>query len=303
MLREHLAGFLLQLEREHKAALTLAAYRRDLVRWLGHLERNCTALPSSAPNDPLFLRMYLRERSAEGVSNRSLARFIAALSRFQKYLAAKGVGKDQLFSLPRVKYKVPLPAFLPQDDAARLCEPSATNSKTPAYITWRDFVIVSLLYMTGMRREEIAKLKVSDLDLPRRLVTVIGKGNKQRVVPFGDSMLADLQEYLSQRERLLVGRVDAVNSLFLNRKGGPVSVRAIDQLVKNYGKALGVGLTPHMLRHSFATHLLENGSDIMVIKELLGHASLSTTQKYTHVTAEALKRAYKQAHPRSGSTG
>jgi site-specific recombinase XerD len=130
---------------------------------------------------------------------------------------------------------------------------------------------------------------------------VVGKGNKERVVPLGDTTKADLVNYLAKREAFVEESGGVSPSLFLNRNGERLSVRSIDRLVKKFGQAQGVDLTPHALRHSLATHLLENGANLMLIKEILGHASLSTTQKYTHVTAEAMKRVYRDAHPRSGS--
>jgi site-specific recombinase XerD len=133
------------------------------------------------------------------------------------------------------------------------------------------------------------------------LIRVIGKGNKERVVPVGDATMVDLKAYLARRQEFVESRGVAVTSLFLNRQGGRLSVRSVDRLVKKFGRGEGLDFTPHALRHSFATHLLENGADLMLIKEILGHASLSTTQKYTHVTAETLKRVYRTAHPRSGS--
>jgi site-specific recombinase XerD len=133
------------------------------------------------------------------------------------------------------------------------------------------------------------------------LMRVIGKGNKERVVPIGETTLADLKAYLIRRQEFVGEKQVGGASLFLNLQGGPLSVRSVDRLVRKFGHGEGLDFTPHTLRHSFATHLMENGADMMLIKEILGHASLSTTQKYTHVTAETLKKAYQTAHPRSGS--
>jgi site-specific recombinase XerD len=154
-----------------------------------------------------------------------------------------------------------------------------------------------------LRREELGKLTLADLDIGRGLATTIGKGNKQRVVPVGDSTVPDLRHYLKIREEFAQGKQSREQHLFLNKAGRPLTVRSIDRLVKQFSKKHGMSFTPHTLRHSFATHMLENGADLVLIKEILGHASLSTTQKYTHVTAESMKRVYQKAHPRSGAKG
>ncbi|MEW5995544.1 MAG: tyrosine-type recombinase/integrase, partial [Candidatus Zixiibacteriota bacterium] len=133
------------------------------------------------------------------------------------------------------------------------------------------------------------------------LITVTGKGNKVRVVPIGEQTVSDVRRYLKLRREFLTQKGGSTSSLFVNRSGKPLGVRSIDRIVKKYGRSAGLELTPHTLRHSFATHLLENGADLMLIKEILGHSSLSTTQKYTHITAEVMKKVYQNAHPRSGS--
>jgi site-specific recombinase XerD len=151
-----------------------------------------------------------------------------------------------------------------------------------------------------MRRTELAELKLNDLNLATGLVTVVGKGNKERVVPMGDNTTNDLKNYLVYREKFLKDMKQSCPDLFLNKSGKKITGRSINRLVNSFAKKRGLNFTPHTLRHSFATHLLENGADLMLIKEILGHSSLSTTQKYTHVTAEAMKKQYQSAHPRSG---
>jgi len=152
-----------------------------------------------------------------------------------------------------------------------------------------------------VRREELAAVKLADIDMRQGMIRVIGKGNKERVVPVGEATMVDLKAYLARRQEFVESRGVSVTALFLNKQGGRLSGRSVDRLVKKFGQGEGLNFTPHALRHSFATHLLENGADLVLIKEILGHASLSTTQKYTHVTAETLKRVYQTAHPRSGS--
>ncbi|MEW6049947.1 MAG: tyrosine-type recombinase/integrase [Candidatus Zixiibacteriota bacterium] len=297
-----LAKYLHELAHIRKrSAKTIDAYRRDLQPWVEFLEQQYAALPDAAKNDPLFLRIYLQRRVTQGVSNRSIARFLSALSGFQKFLSAHKEGKPLLFKIPRIKYSGKLPSFVPQAEAVGLFEHETSRTDKGSYAYWRNYMMVALLYVTGLRREELAGVRLSDIDLSRGLITTIGKGNKQRVVPVGDNTLSDLKRYLEERERFAHMRASSAPHLFLNKAGQGVSVRTVDRLVKQFARSHGMEFTPHTLRHSFATHLLENGADLLLIKEILGHASLSTTQKYTHVTAESMKRVYQAAHPRSGS--
>ncbi len=215
-------------------------------------------------------------------------------------------------------------------------------------MAWRDYLMVSLFYLSGIRRAEMAGIKLADIDFRKQIIMVLGKGNKVRMVPYGDSIVSDMKHYLEARENFigpgagegacrphnpegfrqkskgLGADVDicrphnfigpgagegasrphtAVTNhkgyLFLNYRGEPLTVRSIDRIVKKYCAPLGRRVTPHMLRHSFATHMLENGADILAIKELLGHSSLTTTQKYTHISTDRLKAVYEKAHPRA----
>ncbi len=302
MLENFLTGYLKELKQERRYSdNTIESYRRDLTPWVAFLARMYSELPSTAKNDPLLLRMYLRERSEAKVSNRSLARFVSALSGFQKYIATKPGGKQLIFKLPRMKYAQKIPEFIPSQEVHRLFEHGNAREDKSSYVYWRDFIMIALLYATGIRREELTNIKLSDIELSSGTITVTGKGNKVRMVPVGDTTLSDLQAYLSKRDEFLGANSSHTPYLLLNRSGRPLTVRSVDRLVKKFGKGEGMEFTPHTLRHSFATHLLENGADLMLIKEILGHSSLSTTQKYTHITAESMKRAYKSSHPRSGA--
>jgi site-specific recombinase XerD len=307
MLQKALTDYFKYLESAGRySSKTVASYRRDLVPWVAFLEQRQAELPTAAKNDPLFLRLYLRQRSENNVSNRSLARFLSALSGFQKYLTKKSQYKGYVFKIPRMKFSAKIPSFIPQGEARHLFEHENARPDKNQYFYWRDYMMIALLYAAGLRREELAGIKIGDIDKQTGLLTVIGKGNKVRVVPIGERTLEDLEMYLQRRAEFLAQKgtmppSSPVSPLFLNKSGRPLSVRSIDRLVKKYGRHTGINLTPHTLRHSFATHLLENGADLMLIKEILGHSSLSTTQKYTHVTAEAMKKVYKTAHPRSGA--
>lgn len=279
---------------------TIAAYERDLQPWVVYLDKQYESLPNSTKNDPIYLRVYLRTRSEAKVSNRSLARFLSALSGFQKFLSSTPKGKKYIFKLPNIKYAQKIPSFVTQKESKQMLGHVTTEQDTKSYFYIRDFLIVALLYATGIRREELKKIKLSDIDRKHGTITVTGKGNKVRLVPLGEETLKDLNHYLKIRNDFISEKQTETDSLFLNKFGNTLSARSIDRLVKKFGRSKGLDFTPHTLRHSFATHLLENGADLILIKEILGHASLSTTQKYTHVTAETMKKAYKNAHPRSG---
>ncbi|MEW6413473.1 MAG: tyrosine-type recombinase/integrase [Candidatus Zixiibacteriota bacterium] len=302
MLSRLLSEYMKALQSDKRyAAKTIEAYRRDLSPWVRFLEERYKELPSARKNDPLFLRLYLRARSEENISNRSLARFLSALSGFQKFISAETHRKEYLFKLPVMKYRSRIPDFVPQSDINRLFRHDNVDLDKKRYSYWRDYIMIALLYATGIRREELASIRLGDIDHAGGTITVTGKGNKIRVVPVGENTLEDLRKYLKVRDEFLATKGAGSSNLLVNRDGLPLSVRSIDRLVKQFAAAAGMNITPHTLRHSFATHLLENGADLMLIKEILGHATLSTTQKYTHITAESMKKAYKLAHPRSGS--
>lgn len=290
----------LKLEKKYSQH-TIDAYRRDLVPFVEYLEREHAKQPTAKKNDPLFLRIYLHQRTQQKVSNRSLSRFLSALSGFQKFLSNNAKAKEYLFKIPKMKFDSKIPEFIPANEIDKLFEHTQPVKEHEKFKYWRDFVIVSLLYATGIRREELANIKLSDIDEHVKTITVTGKGNKVRVVPIGDTAYDDIKEYLQYRESFQKNKNSKSNYLFLNKMGQPLSVRSIDRLVKKFANLSGMDFTPHTLRHSFATHLLENGADLLLIKEILGHSSLTTTQKYTHITAETMKKAYKQAHPRSGA--
>jgi site-specific recombinase XerD len=204
MLERALAEYLKSLaERRRYSVQTIDAYRRDLVPWVAFLEQHYVSMPDSRKNDPLLLRIYLRGRSEKGISNRSLARFISALSGFQKFLARRGGFEQCIFRLPKMKYSSRVPSFLPQQDAASLFDGSATRRDARSFFFRRDFLMIALLYATGIRREELAGVKLADVDHRQGLITVKGKGNKVRVVPVGEETMNDLNDYLVERDAFL----------------------------------------------------------------------------------------------------
>jgi integrase/recombinase XerD len=296
MLKKLLDKYLMLLsEKRGLAPGTIDTYRRSLTPWVIFLESEYNHSRPDPKTNAILLRRYLSIRRRQSTAVRTLAGFISALSGFQQFLAEQKNYKAYMCKLSRLKYSEKIPDFLSQKEADELLSYLNKNN----YLAWRDYILVSLLYLTGIRRAEISSLKISDFDMKRNSINVIGKGNKQRFVPFGDAPLDDLKKYLELREEFLTGKNIQSEYFVLNYVGQRLSVRSIDRIVGQYCSRLGRRVTPHMLRHSFATHMLENGADILAIKEFLGHSSLATTQKYTHITAERLQAVYKKAHPRA----
>jgi len=282
-------------EKRSLAPGSVATYRHHLEPWVAYLIEAYRQTPPEPGVNNLLLRRFLARRRGEGLSIRTLAGFISALAGWQRFLARDKKFNRYLCRLSRLKYTEKVPEFLSQRETSELFGVFKKNS----YLTWRNFIMVSLFYLSGMRRAELAGLRLPDLDLKRHVASVIGKGNKVRVVPCGDSLAGDMQSYLEIRDDFLAGKNISDPHLFLNNRGGPLTVRSVDRIVKASCAPLGKRVTPHMLRHSFATHMLENGADILAIKEILGHSSLATTQKYTHISTERLKAVYKKSHPRA----
>jgi integrase/recombinase XerC len=236
----------------------------------------------------------------------SIARKLSALKSFFRFLLREGiVERDPTLHIGAPKKDNPLPVYLPIDDMFRLLE--TPPSDTPAGV--RDRAILEVLYSCGLRVSELVSLQWGDIDTTLEVVRVRGKGNKERIIPIGRKALDALDRYRAQLPALSAAKQSRPNSelcsptapVFLNRRGGRLTTRSIARLVGGYAKAAGIPLktSPHVLRHTFGTHLLDAGADLRAIQELLGHASLSTTQKYTHVNLDRLMQVYDKAHPRA----
>lgn len=296
MLEKALSGYVRHLKEKRKlSAGTIETYKRNLFPWIAFLKTESQSRILDQKLNAILLRKFLSERRAKGISARTLAGFFSALAGFQKFIAGEKDLQQFLCKLGHLKYTEKIPDFLSQKEAEELFN----HNELGNFIAWRDFMMVSLFYLSGVRRAEIAVLKISSINSIRNLIEVVGKGNKQRIVPFGETLLSDLDRYLEVRDRFVGDKSSHGGYLFLNYRGEPLTVRSVDRIVKKYCSRLGKRVTPHMLRHSFATHMLENGADILAIKEMLGHSSLATTQKYTHVTIEQMKAVYNKAHPRA----
>ncbi len=272
-----------------RGARTCEAYARDIEFFAKFLERDAmTADRTDVKAFILHLASALRYQPA------AIRRKLVAIRRFCRYLVVEGRRDDD----PTVGVDAPklpkrLPLVLGEDDVARLLRSPAPAGRTD-FQRLRDRAILEVLYASGIRRAEAASLNLTDVDLKRRIMRVIGKGNKQRTVLINQAAADAMLAYLGHRPRT------SDEAFFVGRRGTRLGVRAIWEIVTSCEKLAGISLhaSPHVLRHSFATHLLENGADLMTIKELLGHESLATTQIYTNVSVEHMRKTYDEAHPR-----
>jgi integrase/recombinase XerC len=289
----------LALER-HLAPSTVLAYGRDLTQLATFLSRLGRPLRAVNLND---LRRFLAQLTTRGYARASIARRVGAIHTFFRWAAANGhVAADPAALLGRPKVASRLPTVLRVPEAAALVESPHVPDDDPleAAIALRDRAVLELLYGSGLRVSEVAGLTLDRVDPDRGRVAVLGKGSKEREVPLSDPAREAIRAWI-RRGRPELAPETATNALFLNRRGTQIGVRDIRRLVGRYGDVSLTGrrVTPHTLRHSFATHLLEGGADIRAVQELLGHASVATTQRYTHVTRGRLFEAYRRSHPRA----
>ena len=269
---------------------TIGAYRRDLKKYQDYLEEEKISHIDFI--DRQTIQVCLGDLHNKGASAKSIARFISTIRSFHQFaLREKYAAKDPTVLIETPKYERRLPDVLEVDEVIRLLE-TPDMSKNNGY---RDRAMLELLYATGMRVTELINLKVEDVNLIMGFVRVFGKGNKERIVPLGETII-DIE---TVRPQLLKKTV--TDNLFLNLHGKPLSRQAIWKMIKQNGVKAEIfkTLTPHTLRHSFATHLLENGADLRAVQEMLGHADISTTQLYTHVSKSQIRKIYNQFHPRA----
>jgi site-specific recombinase XerD len=295
-------AFQLQLRAvEGLRPLTIKAYAEDLERfrlWLAERAGSATAAGGIAGRiNTATVRAYLSVLSARGYSVSTLARRRAAIFRFTRFLTRRGrLPRDPSPEIPRAASERKLPRPL----TAHRIEGLLAGPWPDGVEGLRDRALLELLYGTGVRVSEASALDLNDLDLSEGWIRIEGKGGKERLVCFGEPCRRAIREYLRHPAR--ARRVDpGVSALFLNPRGGRLSVRSVQRIVARYlaPYALEARPSPHTLRHSYATHLLEGGADLRVIQDLLGHSSPATTQVYTHVTPSSLREAYQRAHPRA----
>jgi integrase/recombinase XerD len=293
MIDDDLEAWLAHLAAERGLALnSLAAYRRDLAA----LKRGIGGRPLAAAVEDDLLRS-LRALRTAGKSPRSVARFLVAVRGFYAWLAREGaIVNDPAARLEAPRGWKTLPKVLDGADIERLLDAPDRNDPRGA----RDAAMLEVLYATGLRVSELVGLNVGDLRLDAGYLRCVGKGSKERVVPMGAEAAASVSAYLaSARDTLLARRKS--DAVFIGRGGAPLTRQGFWKLIKAYGRKSGIkaSLSPHVVRHSFATHLLENGADLRAVQMLLGHSDISTTQIYTHVNRERLKRLYRDFHPRA----
>jgi integrase/recombinase XerC len=311
-MREDVKAFLDYLRLNQNASPhTARAYESDLDQFVGYLaaaRKKPGAQLSAEDIDATAVSGFLADLHRRGNSRASAARKLASLRTFFRYLRREGRIEDDpaaLVGTPKREKK--LPAHLAEQEMTRLLETSDVT--TP--FGRRDRAILELFYASGLRLSELVGLDLDDVNLSGRVVRVLGKGGKERVVPFNKTAAQAIKAWLADLAGFAMLSIDDTRHgagrralrrpLFVNYKGGRLSTRSVDRLVRKYVAQCSTrfGISPHALRHSFATHLLQRGADLRAIQELLGHARLSTTQRYTHVNATQLIEAYKKSHPRS----
>ncbi len=323
-MREHLKAFLEHLRlNENASAHTVRAYESDLSQYLAflatHVSRRVSEL-TPAHLDHLGARAFMGDLNKRGNSKASAARKLSAIRAFGRYLRREGILEgDPAALVGRPKREQRIPKHLAVAEMAAMLDAPDTSGP----LGRRDQAILELFYASGLRLSELVGLDLDDVNLSGRVVRVLGKGRKERIVPFNTTAAAALRAWLPDREQFLrpvaqlsrprgqtprpgtpgsdrrrsVTHRGQAEPLFLNYQGGRLSTRSVDNLVRRYSTRAGI--SPHALRHSFATHLLEAGADLRAIQELLGHARLSTTQRYTHVNATQLIETYRKAHPKA----
>ncbi len=277
---------------------TIVSYQSDIEKFFDFLLAEGVLMDQV---DLIVIRNFLTNELQNGISKRSCRRRISSLKQFYKYMQKKGWVKDNPFlyiQTPKTEKKYPHALYKEQ-----VADVLKNNALRTDELAIRDQAILCVLYYCGLRAAELVALTMQDVNLRNRVLVVKhGKGNKERLVPFTDECRDAIQKYLNdERPKLAMKTKKLESTLFLNDKGNKLTTRGLEYILDSIQEKTGtfVGLHPHILRHSFATHLLENGADLRVIQDLLGHKSLNATQVYTHVTAEAMKQEYIDAFPRA----
>jgi integrase/recombinase XerC len=300
--RPEVAEFLTHLEKEKgHSPHTVKAYGRDLEAFVDFCDRHYDGSWSWSSVDRLGLRGFLGEMQRRGLSKRSAARALSAVRSLYRFLqlhhgAATGVARAA--KVPSVDKR--LPTYMDRDQTQRLFDWAEARAAVDELGPTRDLAILELFYSTGIRLSELSGMNLDDLDLLSDQAKVRGKGRKERIVPVGSRAVLALRRYLRLREEVAARRDADRRAVFVSRRGKRLAPRSIQRVVHRMFDAVGGdGLRVHSLRHTFATHMVDAGADLRAVQELLGHASLSTTQVYTHTSVERLKKVYQQAHPRA----
>jgi site-specific recombinase XerD len=294
------------------SANTVRAYRTDIRQYARFLDDYAPGT-GVLDADYLTVRHFLGYLSELGVSRRSLARKVSALKQFYRYLAAEGIVRDNptaAITTPRFEKK--LPRFLNEEEAALILEKAVSRAANPdlskynsdktreqaAALALRDLAILETLYGCGLRAAELAGLVLERVHVKQGFLDIMGKGGRERLAPIGKTAATALSGYLAAREKL--GSKTGEGHVFLNYRGGPLTTRSVQRIVKALCGGIAPEVTPHVWRHTYATHMLDGGADIRAIQELLGHANVATTAIYAHVTAKRLRDVYDRYHPHAG---
>jgi integrase/recombinase XerD len=274
---------------------TLESYGRDISKCVAYLEER--GVVDIREVDYKVILDFLTHLREQNLNARSVARILVSIKQFFKFLLAeKIIEKDPTFLIRTPKIRTSIPGVLSLSDVEKLL--SAPDGKTPEGV--RDLAMLEVLYATGIRVTELVSLQLNSVNFELGYLMVYGKGGKERIVPVGDKAIANLKEYMNtSRPSLLKSRKSVY--LFVTRRGGKMTRQGFWKLIKGYASRTGIGkkISPHTLRHSFATHLLERGADLRTIQIMLGHSDISTTQIYTHIERERLKEIHRKYHPRS----
>lgn len=293
-----LEKFIEYLEVEKNASrYTIEFYERDIVTFLEFLEREHVSNLKDV--DQQTIRVFLTELYKRKLSRKSVSRILSCLRSFYKFLEKDAlVSNNPFIHIPLPKQEKYIPDFFYHEELAKLFQ--ACDISTP--LGQRDQAILELFYATGIRVSECQNLRLHQIDLSLGFINVIGKGRKERYIPFGQYAQEALQTYIKDgRRKLLEKTTNETDYVFLNARGNPLTTRGIYYILENIIKktALTVKMHPHKLRHTFATHLLNEGADLRTVQELLGHEHLSSTQIYTHITKDRLRNVYMNSHPRA----
>ena len=297
-MKDHIEQFIayLKVERNYSKH-TVSSYDFDLSDFMKFLTNENGVLPSIEDVDHLTIRSYLANLQERQLSRSTVVRRLSSLRSFYKYLCRRGyLETDPTSALSSPKIQRKLPDFLEISEIDLLLSAPDTND----ILGLRDQAILELLYSTGMRVSELLSLDLSDVDHGNAIVKVRGKGKKERIIPIGRPAMSSLNNYLEKRNELAGNK--SFQAIFLSERGNRIpDSKSIGRRITKYAQAVGIKkkITPHTFRHTFATHLLNAGADLRSVQELLGHTNLVTTQIYTHVTADRLKKVYEKTHPRA----
>ncbi|MCL1990295.1 MAG: tyrosine recombinase XerC [Defluviitaleaceae bacterium] len=278
------------------ADLTIMSYEKDLTNWMAFLKGQNKCFSEVTHKE---VRLFLKACYEKKLARTTVGRYLSAIKMFYRFQVSEGVMSTNPITWMKSRKEVmTLPKFLYEQEMMVLFD--AVDQTTP--LGMRNYALLELLYATGIRVSECCDLKIAQVDLDGGLLRVYGKGKKERYMPIGEFAAVTIKRYLEEARPKLVRTAHIpTDALFLNYRGGSLTDRGVRDIFKRLTMATSehIKLTPHMIRHSFATHLLNNGADLRAVQELLGHANLSSTQIYTHVSKERLKAAYDQAHPRA----